>query len=120
LIYITVIVAVIYIPSKLGGYGAIFDAAGKALPEKQPKPGALIPGTSDAQWAYATLAFGSAMAIVAVALTAILRAVGAGDSADDTAGDDYEERDVEGAGPLPATPEQEPRFTHEPQPTRQR
>ena len=63
LIYATVIVAVIYIPSKLGGYGAIFDAAGKALPEKQPKPGALIPGTSDAQWAYATLALGSAMAL---------------------------------------------------------
>ncbi|HEY7623256.1 MAG TPA: sodium:solute symporter [Solirubrobacteraceae bacterium] len=63
LIYITVIVAVIYIPSKLGGYGAIFDAAGKALPEKQPKPGALIPDTGDAQWAYATLALGSAMAL---------------------------------------------------------
>jgi SSS family solute:Na+ symporter len=63
LIYVTVIVAVIYIPSKLGGYGAIFDAAGKALPQKQPKPGALIPGTGDAQWAYATLALGSAMAL---------------------------------------------------------
>jgi solute:Na+ symporter, SSS family len=63
LIYVTVIVAVIYIPSKLGGYGAIFDAAGKALPEKQPKPGALIPGTGDAKWAYATLALGSAMAL---------------------------------------------------------
>jgi SSS family solute:Na+ symporter len=57
--------------------------------------------------------------IVAVVLTAILRAVGAGDSADETADDDYEEREpVEGAGPLPATPDDEPRFTHEPQPTR--
>jgi SSS family solute:Na+ symporter len=59
--------------------------------------------------------------IIAVALTAILRAVGAGDSADETALDDYEEReDVEGADALPATPEQEQRFTHEPQPTRPR
>src|SRR5436305_232199 len=31
-IYITVIVAVIYIPTKLGGYGHIFQAAGNALP----------------------------------------------------------------------------------------
>jgi SSS family solute:Na+ symporter len=62
LIYVTVIVAIIYIPSKLGGYGAIFDAAGKALPEKK-TPGALIPGTGDAKWAYATLALGSAMAL---------------------------------------------------------
>jgi SSS family solute:Na+ symporter len=79
LIYVTVIVAVIYIPSKLGGYGAIFDAAGKALPEKQPKPGALIPGTGDAQWAYATLAFGSAMALFLYphALTGALSSKGA-------------------------------------------
>src|SRR3954464_15401745 len=34
LIYITIIVAVVYIPGKLGGFGDIFDAAGKALPEK--------------------------------------------------------------------------------------
>jgi SSS family solute:Na+ symporter len=62
LIYLTVLVAIIYIPSKLGGFGAIFDAAGKALPEKE-TPGALIPGTADAQWAYASLALGSAMAL---------------------------------------------------------
>jgi SSS family solute:Na+ symporter len=65
-IYVTVIVAVIYIPSKLGGYGAIFDAAGKALPEKETAsgaPGSLIPGVSGAQTAYATLAFGSALAL---------------------------------------------------------
>jgi SSS family solute:Na+ symporter len=68
-----------------------------------------------ALWALAT------NLIVAVVLTAILRAVGAGDSADETAEDDYEEREpVEGAEPLPATPGEEPRFTHEPQPTRQR
>ena len=43
--------------------------------------------------------------VVAVALTAVLRAVGAGDSADETGGDDYEELDpVAGVQPLPATP----------------
>jgi solute:Na+ symporter, SSS family len=62
LIYLTVLVAIIYIPSKLGGFGAIFDAAGKALPEKE-TPGALIPGKTDAHWAYASLALGSAMAL---------------------------------------------------------
>jgi solute:Na+ symporter, SSS family len=62
LIYLTVIVALVYIPSKLGGFGSIFDAAGKALPKKDP-PGALVPGTGKAYQAYATLAFGSAMAL---------------------------------------------------------
>ena len=40
LIYIVVIVAVIYIPYKLGGYGKIFDAAAKALPGKPSHGGA--------------------------------------------------------------------------------
>jgi SSS family solute:Na+ symporter len=62
LIYVTVIVAIVYIPSKLGGFGSIFDSAGKALPQKK-TPGALVPGTPDARWAYATLALGSAMAL---------------------------------------------------------
>jgi solute:Na+ symporter, SSS family len=65
-IYITVIVAVIYIPSKLGGYGHIFDVAGDALPKKTTPsgtPGALIPGKAAGQTAYATLAFGSALAL---------------------------------------------------------
>src|SRR3954453_3369407 len=56
LIYITIIVAVVYIPGKLGGFGDIFDAAGKALPEKMGptgKPGALIPGNNAAYGAYA-------------------------------------------------------------------
>src|SRR5919206_497792 len=46
LIYLTIIVAIIYIPSKLGGFGHIFDAAQSALTKKDP-PGALIPGTTD-------------------------------------------------------------------------
>lgn len=62
LIYVTIIVAVIYIPSKLGGFGAIFDKAGDALAAKD-TPGSLVPGTADAQVAYATLALGSAMAL---------------------------------------------------------
>jgi SSS family solute:Na+ symporter len=62
MIWVTVLVAVIYIPAKLGGFGSIFDAAGKALPDRDP-PGALLPGTPDAQVAYATLALGSAMAL---------------------------------------------------------
>ena len=46
--------------------------------------------------------------VVAVALTAVLRAVGAGDSADETVGDDYEELDpVAAVQPLPAIPEYE-------------
>src|SRR3954449_11090536 len=42
LIYVTILVAVIYIPTKLGGFGHIFSSAGKALPKHDP-PGALIP-----------------------------------------------------------------------------
>ncbi|HYZ89879.1 MAG TPA: sodium:solute symporter family protein, partial [Myxococcales bacterium] len=73
LIYATVIVAVIYIPSKLGGFDSIFSAAGDALP-KRDEPGALIPSGADAQLAYATLALGSAMALFLYphALTAVL------------------------------------------------
>jgi SSS family solute:Na+ symporter len=65
-IYITVIVAVVYIPSKLGGYGHIFDVANNALPKKTTpsgSPAALIPGKAPAQTAYATLALGSALAL---------------------------------------------------------
>jgi SSS family solute:Na+ symporter len=66
LIYVTIIVAVIYIPSKLGGFGHIFDAAEKALPHKTTptgKPASFLPGTAAAQQAYATLALGSALAL---------------------------------------------------------
>ena len=75
LIYLTVIVAVVYIPSKVGGFDNIFSAAGQALPKKTP-PGSLIPGTADAQVAYATLALGSALALFLYphALTGVLSA----------------------------------------------
>jgi SSS family solute:Na+ symporter len=75
LIYITILVAVIYIPSKIGGLGAMFDAAETALPKHDP-PGALIPKGPNAQIAYATLAFGSALALFLYphAITAVLGA----------------------------------------------
>src|SRR4051794_6227474 len=75
LIYVTIIVAVIYIRSKHGAFGHICDVAGDSLATKDP-PGALVPGTTDAQVAYATLALGSAMALFLYphALTASLSA----------------------------------------------
>jgi SSS family solute:Na+ symporter len=76
LIYVTILVAVIYIPSKIGGFGAMFDVAEKALPTHTPKPGALIPAGANAQIAYATLALGSALALFLYphAVTAVLSA----------------------------------------------
>jgi len=66
LIYLVVIVAVLYIPSKLGGWGHIFDAAKTSLAQKSPatgKPkGSIVPGVAGF-WPYATLALGSAMAL---------------------------------------------------------
>jgi SSS family solute:Na+ symporter len=67
LIYVVIVVAVIYIPYKLGGFGEIFGAAERALPEKEGptgQPGALVPGTEAAQTAYATLALGSALGLL--------------------------------------------------------
>jgi SSS family solute:Na+ symporter len=62
LIYITVLVAVIYIPAKLGGFDDIFGTAAQALPKHDP-PGAIIPSGAEAQVAYASLALGSALAL---------------------------------------------------------
>ena len=66
LVYVVVIVAVIYIPIRLGGYGSVFHSAAAALAKTSAatgKPrGSLVAGPS-AQWAYATLAVGSAMAL---------------------------------------------------------
>ncbi|MHB1924662.1 MAG: monocarboxylate uptake permease MctP [Acidimicrobiales bacterium] len=70
LIYIVVLVAIIYIPIRLGGFGHIFHAVsahaaavnGKAAAAHKPPVFALIPG-GKTYWAYATLALGSAMAL---------------------------------------------------------
>jgi solute:Na+ symporter, SSS family len=82
LIYITILVAVIYIPSKVGGFGHIFDSAKNALPHKTTptgKPAAFIPGTTAAQQAYATLALGSALALFLYphSITGVLSSKGA-------------------------------------------
>ncbi len=66
LIYLVIIVAVIYLPSKVGGFEGIFDAAKEKMAKPNPvtgKPtGAFIP-TALSVWPYATLALGSAMAL---------------------------------------------------------
>jgi solute:Na+ symporter, SSS family len=66
LIYLVIIVAVIYLPAKVGGWTHVFDAAQAKMATPNPttgKPtGAFIP-TSQQFWAYATLGLGSALAL---------------------------------------------------------
>ncbi|GII78843.1 solute:Na+ symporter, SSS family protein [Sphaerisporangium rufum] len=62
LIYLIILVAVIYIPAKLGGWGSIFDAA-KAKFDATPAPGDGILLNPNNQLQYITLALGSAMAL---------------------------------------------------------
>jgi solute:Na+ symporter, SSS family len=62
LIYLVVIVAVIYIPAKLGGFDAIFGAADKKFAgSPAPTDGTLLANAQTL--GYATLAFGSALAL---------------------------------------------------------
>ncbi|MFI1333681.1 monocarboxylate uptake permease MctP [Streptomyces sp. NPDC020845] len=66
LIYIVIAVAIIYIPIKLGGFDDIFAKAGDWLGGTNPKTGAprgALASGEKAQWAYATLAIGSALAL---------------------------------------------------------
>jgi SSS family solute:Na+ symporter len=60
LIYIVIIVAVLYIPYKVGGWGAIFDAADHKFTEAK-RGGILLAGPSQLQ--YITLALGSALGL---------------------------------------------------------
>lgn len=66
LIYLVIIVAIVYLPGKVGGWHHIFDAAGEKFAQTNPatgKPtGSVIPTTAQF-WPYATLALGSAMAL---------------------------------------------------------
>ncbi|WP_406342591.1 monocarboxylate uptake permease MctP [Streptomyces sp. NBC_00648] len=65
LIYLVILVAIIYIPIKLGGFDDIFAAARHKFetPNAAGKPtGALVPPEAG-QWTYATLALGSALAL---------------------------------------------------------
>ena len=61
MLYITVIAAIVIIPIKLGGYGAVFDAAEKAFAAKGGDTGVLL--KPDQYWSFATLALGSAFAL---------------------------------------------------------
>ena len=62
LIYVVIIAAVIYIPTKIGGWDAIFSAAdAKFAKSPNPNDGTVLPGAG--QWQYATLALGSALAL---------------------------------------------------------
>ena len=66
LIYIVIVVAVIYLPYKLGGFHHIFAAAQAKLSAKNPatgKPTGVFVPAKQQYWAYATLALGSAMAL---------------------------------------------------------
>jgi SSS family solute:Na+ symporter len=62
LIYLVIIVAIIYIPYKLGGWDAIFGAANKKFTASPaPNDGILLNGNNQLQ--YVTLALGSALAL---------------------------------------------------------
>jgi SSS family solute:Na+ symporter len=66
LIYLVILVAVVYLPAKLGGWSAIFDASAHKLAQPSPTTGAptgsiLLTGTNQLQ--YITLALGSALAL---------------------------------------------------------
>jgi solute:Na+ symporter, SSS family len=62
LIYLVIVVAVVYVPTKLGGWGTIFDAA-EARFNATPSPEDDILLGANNQLQYATLAFGSALAV---------------------------------------------------------
>src|SRR5689334_12285234 len=66
LIYLVILVAVFYLPAKLGGWDAIFGAAQKKLSTPSPttgKPAGSILLTANNQLQYVTLALGSALAL---------------------------------------------------------
>jgi|tagenome__1003787_1003787.scaffolds.fasta_scaffold20984221_8 SSS family solute:Na+ symporter len=66
LIYVTVIVAILYIPGRLGGWSHVFGVAQNHLSSVNPKTGkpfgsiVVLPA---GEWAYASLALGSALAL---------------------------------------------------------
>ncbi len=73
LIYVVIIVAVIYLPTQLGGWSAIFASASEsfdafnaenadAIASGDVSPKGMVPPAA-AQWAYASLALGSALAL---------------------------------------------------------
>jgi solute:Na+ symporter, SSS family len=66
LIYVVILVAIIYLPLALGGWGAIFDAGAAKLSQPSPttgQPAGSILLSANNQLQYATLALGSALAL---------------------------------------------------------
>jgi SSS family solute:Na+ symporter len=66
LVYLTVVVAIIYIPGKLGGWAHVFSAASAHLKTANPvtgKPYGSLVVMPAGEWAYASLALGSALAL---------------------------------------------------------
>jgi len=66
LIYVTVIVAIVYIPGRLGGWAHVFGAASAHLSSVNPETGKPYGGLivmPAGEWSYATLALGSALAL---------------------------------------------------------
>ena len=67
LVYVMIIVAIFYIPTRLGGFGHIFGVAETHMKTVNPKTGkptgVFIPTTGNSQLAFATLALGSAAAL---------------------------------------------------------
>ncbi len=66
LIYLVIIVAILYIPTKLGGWGHIFGSAQASLAKTNPatgRPSGALVTTDMTHWAYGTLAMGSALAL---------------------------------------------------------
>jgi SSS family solute:Na+ symporter len=62
LIYLVIIAAVIILPTKLGGWGSIFDAANAKFTATPSHSGAILLGANN-QLQYVTLALGSALAL---------------------------------------------------------
>ncbi|MFY1672413.1 monocarboxylate uptake permease MctP [Plantactinospora sp. WMMB334] len=62
LIYVVILVAIVYLPYKLGGWGSIFDAADAKF-DASPSPNDGITLNANNQVQYITLALGSALAL---------------------------------------------------------
>ncbi|GHJ14074.1 monocarboxylate uptake permease MctP [Micromonospora sp. AKA38] len=63
LIYVVILVTVVYLPYKLGGWGSIFDAADAKFQATANNPNDGILLNANNQLQYVTLAFGSALAL---------------------------------------------------------
>jgi SSS family solute:Na+ symporter len=62
MLYIMVIAAIIIIPAKLGGYGAVFASSAHIFSQHKPPASVVLHPTQ--YWSYSTLAIGSALALL--------------------------------------------------------